>query len=231
MMPLLDRFNAISREHGFPASLPGGTPTTLSAAIAGDASFMRWIIRYPETVHRLQRKVTDFLLRAAELTITKYGAENCAVSCSVPMDSNLLMSPKAFGRFSEPYIREILGYYLNEGVKSFMVHLCGNHTGNLVYWGDMPLPARTIFSIGHEMDLTATSRFIGKDHILAGNISTTLLQAGSYEEVFTETVRCLEAGMEHPGGYVLMPACELPPNTPLKNVEAVAHALFEHGYY
>ena len=41
----------------------------------------------------------------------------------------------------------------------------------------------------------------------------------------------MKAGMKHPGGYILMPACEFPPNTPVENLEAVAQAVFEHGYY
>jgi uroporphyrinogen decarboxylase len=231
MMPLVDRFNTISREYGFPASLPGGTPTSMSTAIVGDANFMRWVVRYPEAVHKLQRKVTDFVLRAAEATITKFGAENCGVMCALPMDSNLLMSPKAFEQFSKPYVKEIHGYYMEKGVRNFLVHLCGNHTGNLVHWRDIPLPPRTIFSIGHEMDLEATGRFIGKGNVLAGNVSTSILQGGTPDEVFAETVRCLRTGMKHPGGFVLMPACELPPATPPENLEALARAVYEHGYY
>lgn len=231
MLPLLDRFNAAMRQHGFPASLPGGSPTSLSNAIVGDANFMRWTIRYPEAVQKLQRKVTDYLLRANDVTIAKYGPENCGIMCAVPMDSNLLMSPEAFGRFSKPYIKEILGRVLEKGVKTFVVHLCGNHTGNLPLWKDMPLPPRTIFSIGHEMDLETTGQFIGKDHVLGGNVSTTLLQAGSPEEVYADTVRCLKAGMKHPGGYILMPACEFPPSTPLANLDALALAIYENGYY
>lgn len=230
-MPLIDRFNTVSREHGMPASLPGGTPTTSSASIVGDENFMRWTIRHPRAVHALQRKVTDFLLRAAEATVAKFGGENCSLNCSVPMDSNLLMSPKAFVEFSKPYIKEILGFYLQRGVRSVMVHLCGDHTANLAHWGDMPLPPRTIFSIGHEMDLEATGRFIGKNHILAGNISTPLLQSGSPDEVYADTVRSLKAGMRHTGGFILMPACELPPDTPYENLDAVARAIFDHGYW
>jgi len=231
MMPLVDRFNAICREHGFPASLPNGTPTNHSMGIAGDATFLRWMIREPEAVHKLQRKVTDFLLKGAEITIGKYGAENCGALCALPMDSNLLMSPKAFEKFVKPYVQELLGYFLQKGVRSLLVHLCGNHAGNLVHWKDIPLPPRTIFSIGHEMDLEATGRSIGREHILGGNISTSILQAGTPDEVFADTVRCLKGGMEHEGGYILMPACELPPNTPFENMEAMAQAVYEHGYY
>jgi uroporphyrinogen decarboxylase len=112
-----------------------------------------------------------------------------------------------------------------------MVHLCGDHTSNLVHWVDMQLPPRTIFSIGLEMDLEKTGKVLGKDYVLAGNINTSLLQMGSYQDVFDEARRCLNVGMKHQGGYILMPACELPPDTPLENIEAVAQALYEYGYY
>ena len=30
---------------------------------------------------------------------------------------------------------------------------------------------------------------------------------------------------------LILPACEFPPDTPLENVDALADALFEYGYY
>ena len=50
----------------------------------------------PGGLHKLQRKVTDFILRAAEWTIGKYGAENCSLDCGVPMESNQLISVRMF---------------------------------------------------------------------------------------------------------------------------------------
>ena len=231
MTPLVDRFNAISRDNGFGVSLPGGTPTTLSASIVGRENFMRWLIKYPEAVHKLQRKVTNYLLRLAERTIKQYGAENCSLYGGVPMESNQLISVALFESFAKPYIREIYDYYVSAGVRSIVVHLCGDHTKNLAHWKDIPLPRPTIFSIGQEMDLERTGEAIGSDHILAGNIHSGILHKGTPEEVCVEVRRCLQAGKKHTGGFVLMPACELPPATPEENVEALARALFEHGYY
>jgi uroporphyrinogen decarboxylase len=111
------------------------------------------------------------------------------------------------------------------------MHLCGDHTGNLSLFKTVSLPPRTIFSIGHEMDLEATGQAIGREHILGGNVNTGILHKGTPEEVFEEVVRCMEAGRKHPGGFVLMPACEFPPDTPDENVDALAHALFERGYF
>jgi uroporphyrinogen decarboxylase len=228
---MLDRFNTISRENGFPASLPGGTPTTLSAGIVGREKFLRWLIKYPEAVHKLQRRVTQFIIRAAEWTVKKYGAENCSLDCGVPMESNRLISAPMFESFAKPYIREIFKYYESKSVQKIGVHLCGDHTSNLVHWNDIPLPRRTVFSISDEMDLERTGRIIGNDHILAGNINSGILCVGTPEMVYMEVRRCLETGKKHPGGFVLMPACEFPPDTPLENVDALAEALFDYGYY
>ncbi len=229
--PLLARFNALSRRHGFPASLPGGTPTSFSAAIVGTTNLLKWFLRYPESAHKLQRKVTDFLLRSADMTLGRYGGENCSVQCSVPVESNQLISAQLFEEFAKPYIAEILAHYLAAGVRNIVVHLCGDHTANLPHFASMGFPARTVFSVGHEMDLEKTGQGLGREYILAGNIDTGLLQSGSPEQVFEETQKCLQIGMNHPGGFILMPACELPPDTPFENVEAVARALYAHGYY
>ena len=231
MNPLVERFNVLSRRHGLAASLPGASPTTLSAAIAGRSDFLAWLIRFPHAVHRLQRKATDFILATAHGVISRYGAENCSAYCGFPMESNQLISRHMFAEFAKPYILEILDYYRRCGVGAITIHLCGDHGPNMVHWEDMPLPPRTVFSIGSEMDLKETGTRIGPDHILAGNLKSAVLQFGSPEEVYADTCRCLGAGKNHPGGFILMPSCEIPPDTPEKNIEAIALALFEHGYY
>lgn len=231
MNPLVARFNELSRRHGFPAALPGGTPTTITSCVLGTDTFLRWTRTCPDAVHAMQRKVTDFILASAKMTIETHGIDNCSLFCGLPLESNQLISSEMFRTFCKPYIVEILSFYQEMGLKSVLVHMCGNHTRNLPYWQDMPLPARTIFSIGHEMDLTATSKQLGAKYILAGNLDNTLLQAGTPEEVYRDVKRCLTAGMHHPGGFFLMPACEFPPFTPQANVEAIERALADHGFY
>ncbi|MBI5252412.1 MAG: uroporphyrinogen decarboxylase family protein [Desulfomonile tiedjei] len=231
MNPLQARFNSLSRDRGLPASLPGGTPSTISSAIVGKPNFLKWMIKYPEAVHKLQRKVTDFMIRTAELTIKKHGGPNCGVMCAVPMESNQLISANLFESMCKPYIKELMDYYISEGVKNVMVHLCGDHTANLPLWADIPIPRRSVFSIGHEMDLDKTGEVLGQDFVLAGNLDSGTLQVGSAEQVKEEVMRCLESGMKHPGGFVLMPSCEIPPEMPLENIGVIAEALFEHGYY
>ena len=231
MCPLVHRFNDLKRNTGFPASVFCGSASELSAGVIGRADYMRWVMKYPEEVHKVQRKVTDFVIRFAELTFEKYGPENCSSFTAVPMDSNQLVSPKVVAEFSMPYIKEIMEFYASAGMPGALVHLCGDHNGNLELWKDVPTMPRSFFSFGYEVPLEKASEFLGEKYILAGNMKSSVLQMGSKEEVMAETRRCLEIGMKHPGGFVLMPSCEFPPDTPEENLEAIGQAIYEYGYY
>jgi uroporphyrinogen decarboxylase len=99
------------------------------------------------------------------------------------------------------------------------------------YWKRVSLPERTIFSIGDVMDLEETSDFLGKEYILGGNISTTVIQFGTPEDVKEQVKRCLKQAKQRLGGFILMPACEYPPLAPPENLEAIREALMQYGFY
>lgn len=226
-----DAFNEMCRQNGFSAQLPSGSIMSPLSSILGIDNLMRWIIKYPEVVHRLAKKVHRFNMSVARLTLEKYSARNCSVTTQVPLESNSLLAPEAFENFCLPYIAELHGLYLESGVLATMIHLCGDHHGNLKYWKKVPLPDRAIFSIGDDMDLRETGEFLGERFILAGNLSTTVLRMGSQEDIKSEVRRCLLQGKERPGGFILMPACECPPMIPAENLESVREALMENGFY
>jgi len=167
----------------------------------------------------------------AEMTINRYGAKNCTVMTDLATESNDLISPGLFEEFSLPYIKVLHGFYYENGVRSVMLHFCGNHSANLKYWKDVPIPDRAIFNIGNSMDLEETSEIIGNKYVLAGNVSTTTLQSGRPEDVKLEVRRCLKQAMRRDGGFILMPACEWPPLAPRRSLDAVRDALMENGFY
>ena len=66
---------------------------------------------------------------------------------------------------------------------------------------------------------------------MMGNVSTSLLATGTYEEVYEEARRCIERGKDLPGGFALMPACEAPVTTPPLNIHALVKAANDCGRY
>ncbi|MGD9038577.1 MAG: uroporphyrinogen decarboxylase family protein [Desulfobacteraceae bacterium] len=224
-------FNEICVQHGFSAQLPSASIMSPMSSILGGSNLMKWMIRYPEAVHRVAEKVLRFNMKVARITLERYGAKNCSVTTQVPLESNHVISADAFEAFCLPYISKLHGLYLESGVRATMIHLCGDHKRNLKYWKEVPLPERAIFSIGDDMDLKGTGDFLGEKFILAGNMSTTILQLGTMAEVKEEARRCLRQGKTRPGGFILMPACEWPPMAPPEHLVAVREALMEHGFY
>ncbi len=228
---LFNEFNEMCIERGFSAQLPSASIMSPMGSIVGGSELMRWMIKYPEAVHRLGEKVLRFNMAVAQLTLERYGARQCSVTTQVPLESNSVLSPEAFEEFCLPYITRLHRLYLESGVRATMIHLCGDHKGNLKYWKEIPLPERTIFSIGDDMDLIETGDLLGEKFILAGNMSTTILQFGTRAEIKKEARRCLEQAKGRPGGFILMPACEWPPMAPPESLEAVREALMECGFY
>ncbi|MDY6972841.1 MAG: uroporphyrinogen decarboxylase family protein [Thermodesulfobacteriota bacterium] len=230
-VPLFLQAGRMLREMGFPATLSIGSPTNAAAAIVGKDKMLRWYLKEPELVHAVMRKATDFILATAHYFIDEFGSENCAATEGLPLDSNLLISSQTFKKFSYPYIKEIHERLLAKGVNSFFIHLCGDHTANLPYWRDIPLPPRSVISIGSQTDIEATAKAFGENHIVAGNVPTSVLQTGSPEDVMEACRVCIEKGKDLPGGFILMPECEMPPLAPPVNVHAMLKAAREYGAY
>jgi uroporphyrinogen decarboxylase len=231
MYPLLRRFNRLCRDHGLPAKVPGGSVTSVVAGIVGRERLLRWYIKEPEAVQALYEKAASFILKAAARIVDEFGAENCGAGFSAPLDSNELISPRVFDRFVWPQLRRVNEGLMALGLTRFTMHICGNHRGNLARWADLPLPPRSIISVGSDMDVRTVAAAFGHKHIIAGNVPTALLHLGTYEEVFEAARGCLEKGKDLPGGYILMPACEAPVFTPPLNIHALVKSAWEFGRY
>lgn len=228
---LRNQFNDICVKKGFSASLPSGSIMGQMASILGATNLMLWMIDYPDAFHRLAEKVLNFNMKMAKMTIEKYGGGNCSVMTDLALESNKVISPRMVEMFCLPYTMRLHGFYLESGVRGTMLHLCSDHKDNLRYWKQVPLPDRTIFSLSEVQDLKETGEFLGDKYIIAGNVPTAALQNGTQEDVIRETKRCLEKGKGLSGGFILMPACEWPPNAPPENLEAVRKAIMEFGFY
>lgn len=228
---LRSRFNDICVSQGFSATLPSGSIMGQMASILGASNLIMWMVDHVEAYHQLAQKVLNFNLKQAKLTIEKYGGRKCSVMTDLALESNTMLSPAMFCELCLPYSKQIHEYYTANGVMATMLHLCGNHKGNMKHLNELSLPPRTIFSISEFQDIAETGEQLDKKFLLAGNIPTATIQDGTPEEVAAATRECLEKGKHRPGGFILMPACEWPPTAPVANLEAVKTALMEYGAY
>jgi uroporphyrinogen decarboxylase len=231
IMQLVFEFSQIMRQKGGRAMVYLVSPGNCAASIIGKKEMLKWIIKHPRELHEVLRKATDYLKATTDWFVAEFGAENCTVYLGYPIESNQLISPQHFKDFFHPYTKELHEHLIARGIKLCIEHICGDHRGNLQYWRDIPIPPRSIITIGNIMSLKDTAAFFGDDYIIAGNISTEILSAGNPEEVRRECRRCIEEGKHLPGGFVLMPACNLPAVTPPESVDAMLAAAREFGVY
>ena len=88
-----------------------------------------------------------------------------------------------------------------------------------------------VISIGNEIDITTAIAYFGGNCVVAGNIEPALLQTGTSGEIYELCRRAIEKGKRAPHGYVLMPGCEMPVNTPPDNLYAMNKAIEDFGSY
>lgn len=226
------KFAELCRQKGLTASVCGGSPMGIVVSIVGAEVLLRWIRKEPTLVHRLLRLTTDYILEIGKVYSNKFGAENCSAFSTYPMECHAMMSPKMFEKYSLPYVMEIHEKFFEIGIKKWIIHLCGDHSHNLVHWQQtIKLTPRTIFTLGHEMDILKTAEALGEEHIIGGNVHTTLMQIGTANEVYRACEETIEKMKHSPGGFILTPDCVLPSFTPPINVHAMVKACRDFGRY
>lgn len=230
-LPLMMTFSQIAERHHMPIIVHAGSPLTGAAQLCETELLMRWMGKKPEIVHELLRLITDYFLEVVKYWIETFGPEDLIVLNASPVESNQLISPRFFEEFAFPYIMELHQKTLAAGVRHFYCHICGEQNLNLPYWAEVPMGERSIISVGHEMDIENIIQNFGENCIVAGNVDPSVIQWGTTEQIYELTRQCIEKGKNAPGGYMLMPGCELPPKAYPYNVYMMKKAIDRFGSY
>lgn len=203
---------------------------TFASNIAGSALFARWLLRKPDTAHRLLSLSVEFLTRLAQLIKDKYGTEEVLLFGGEPNASNQMISPKIFREFALPHTRELHHRLFEMGFRSVLKHICGDQNLNLPHWSEVPMGEPGFVSFGHEVDLEHAAKHFPED-IIVGNINPSLIHSGSAEEVYKEAKIVIEKGKAISQGFIFAPGCSLPPNSSPENIKALSRALDDFGWY
>jgi uroporphyrinogen decarboxylase len=230
-LPLALEFSRIQEKHGMPVSIVLGGSFTVSVNIAGEGRLCRWMIRKPDLVHRMLRLVTEHLVGVLTLWAETFGAENIVPQLWEPAASNQIISPGLFEKFVLPYQKKLHEKTLALGINHILCHICGEHEKNLPFWKEIPMGDPGIVSFGTEVPLRTAVECFGSRCIIAGNIRPSTLQTGSKEQVRTLCREAIDTAKDAPNGFILMPGCEMPVNTPPDNLRVMVHAAEEFGRY
>ena len=174
----------------------------------------------PETITLLLEKCTEF--------ITNY----CLAMKDTGINGVVLAEPAAglisnedCSLYSSKYVKQIIDKVQDD---NFMVilHNCGN-TGHCTE--AMLETGAMAYHFGNKADMVEILGQCPADVLVMGNLDPVgLFKMSSSDEVEQATLAMLNATSEYPN-YIISTGCDVPPEIPLKNIEAFYAALNQYN--
>jgi uroporphyrinogen decarboxylase len=205
-------------------SMPGGTTGifTLATDLRGPEIYLDIKLR-PAFVKELLAIVTDKVIERLEHIRNAYGLPyEGTFICD---DSAAILSPDDYREFLLPFNLRYKEHF--GGICT--VHCDGRANHLLPIYRD-ELGVGCFWSFGYQTDRKKTADHLGGKVVLVGNINPMTIFNGTPQAVFKETMQALQVFAPW-GGYIIMDGSNIPPGSPLENINAMSEAAlaYERG--
>lgn len=195
-------------------------PFSLAGRLCDMSQIFMKLIEEPIMVHIVLDKCTRFLMGYAK-AFKDAGADG--VFIAEPAAG--LISPKQCQEFSSNYVKKIVASVQDDNF-AVMLHNCGN-TRKLVP-AMLDTGARG-YHFGNAVDMRDILPQIPSDILAFGNIDpSSVFRNGTPAEVKAKTIELLEKLSGYPN-FVPSSGCDIPPGTPVGNLDAFFAALDEYN--
>lgn len=193
-------------------------PFSLAGRLLDMTEIMILCYEEPELVETVLEKATEFLINYAK-AFKSAGANGIAIA----EPAAGLLSPGLIKEFSTPYVKKI-----REAVEddNFLVlyHNCGSVIPLI---GNIREIGAGGYSIGNAVDIEDALKVLPADSVVLGNIDPAgVFRSGTAEQVRTKTLELMERCSKYPN-FVIASGCDIPPMTPLENLDAFFGAVKE----
>lgn len=213
----------IGSEVGVGAGMAG--PFSVCASVIGTEKLLRWMVKDPESVHR----VMEIITRNNEEYIKEIGSLGFVAGFSDPVSSASLLKLEQFREFSLPYLARNLEHVEKYCGKRGQVHICGK---SKALWNDLLTTKMGSFSLDNIEDLGEAKDILGSHVSLLGNVPPVeVLFMGTYDEIRQSAKNCIDKAHNSPKGYVLGTGCQIPIGIGLERLEVLMDAGREFGKY
>ncbi|WP_455367662.1 uroporphyrinogen decarboxylase family protein [[Eubacterium] cellulosolvens] len=196
-------------------------PFQIAAQLRGITDICIDFYQNPQMVTKLLEFTTELAKTFVEAQVE---AGTDAIVMGEAMSSPNLISPTQFEQYVLPHIRDIIE---TEKSVPFFLHICGDST---LIIDKMVKTGARFLEVDTPVDLAKIRERYGNKIGIRGNVSTTLLLNGGPDEVEESCQKSIEAAAKG-GGFILGSGCELPKNTPHRNLEAMVAAARKYGRY
>lgn len=186
-------------------------PFSLAARLVGVSEALELTLADPDLMHVVLEKSAAFLtdyLRA----FRSAGADGVIIA----EPAAGLLSPRGLAAFSSVYLKTMAAAVAGDSF-ALVLHNCG---AKLVHLPAILETGLKSFHFGRPMDIVAALGKVPADVVLCGNLDPAgVFCQLSADEVQAQTAGLLAMTTGH-RNFVLSSGCDLPPNTPLGNLDA-----------
>lgn len=185
-------------------------PFSLAGRLMDVTEIMYTCYDDPDTVHKVLRKATDFLLQ--------YGAAlKAAGADGIVLAEPLIgiMSPDMMQEFSLPYVKELIGA-LQDDQFAVIYHNCGNSVPHMLE--SIFSQGAAAYHFGNAVNMKDILDKAPSDTICMGNLDPAGIVANGTAEAVKEGVRKLLEACGQYDNFIPSTGCDVPYHAPWQNI-------------
>jgi uroporphyrinogen decarboxylase len=218
---------------GGPVFYPGANPNLTHTSdgpfgVAGDLMGNTELFlacgERPDFVRELLRIVTDKLIAWLDFCAEEERLEH-PVGLAWTDDLAVSLSRRMFEEIVLPSEKRLRDHF--DGWA--MLHMCGRSDHLLEVFRD-GLRIHELQGFGYEVDLDRVVDILGGRVVLLGNVNPMLIHSGTPDEV-REATRRVIAKLAPGRGFIVQDGNNIPPGSPLENINALMEAAEKYGRY
>ena len=191
-------------------------PFSLAGRLYGVSESLELTAEDPDAVLELVEHATAFLIEQAK-AIKAAGAAGLVVA----EPTAGLLSPRALGQYSSPFIKRIVDE-VNDNTFQIILHNCA---AKLMHLPFVLQSGATALHFGAPMDMRGALQQTPSEIVLCGNLDPAGVFVRSMPdevEALTQELLLMTAPFKN---FVPSSGCDVPPDAPLANIEAIAKTI------
>ncbi len=194
-------------------------PFSLAGRLMGMTEIMVNALTEPDLTHIVVSKASEFILSYAR-SLKAVGADGIIIA----EPAAGLVSPEVCDEFSSRYLKKIVASLKDDNF-SVIYHNCGNTIPLLDSIQSINADG---YHFGNAVDLSEVLNKMPGDLPVFGNLSPSEhFSRGTVQSVKAATLQMLEKANAHKN-YIPSSGCDIPPSTPLENIDAFFEAANEY---
>lgn len=218
MPVVLETIRLLSRKLGLAVGSGGIGPFTLAGELIGTERAALAVYTEPDFLHAVLRYATEVVI-SYQLAQISSGSDTVIIG--EPTGS--ILSPQHFREFAAGYLTRII----KKLPVPVTLHICGDCTHLLDEIALLPIAS---LSVDAPVNLVEAAGKIPAQVILSGNLDpVTVVRELDPDGVRAATLKLLKEMDPYPN-FLLSTGCDITPDTPVENIEAILKAVREYKY-